>query len=177
LVRLRGRLDVEATIAGGAAPFDTAYAERDLGRNGVRRLVVRETISLSAAALAGDIDILQVRSIRNVVTLAVFIDSEDKTIGLFSPVGGVAAKQIKVSTGVPLDENGLSSRRLVLSLEVGKSVSLSVDGVRRLRLTRLDSPFTRIPRWVRSGITAYESELVPDPVTVHHRRASMVAKR
>jgi O-antigen ligase/polysaccharide polymerase Wzy-like membrane protein len=161
--------DVVAEVPATVPSRNTAYAELPgPDQPGSFRLTDHIRLPSGQPASSSHLAVLQVRDASAALLYEIFVDWRDRTIRVFSPPGGISAKQTSGSTGVELTSGG-PERSLAVDYVPGDHLEISVDGVSRLVLDHLEGATTGAPAVVRVGIVARSGSDPYDPIRITHR--------
>jgi RHS repeat-associated protein len=143
-----------ATVAQGADTSDTAYARRDFGGTaGWDGMVyLRTNISVpNGQAMSGDLFITELRDTQDRLALTVWLRTQDSTIRIDSPAGGLRGTAIAANTTIAVPNTGVS-RRLEIAALRNNSLTVRVDGTQRVSMTGFTGATTSNPRYLNAGI-------------------------
>jgi hypothetical protein len=177
LVTMR-KAGVQAAIAGGGDPLDTAYGLKDFGgEDGWAGATWARTLLGLAPdqVLTGDLTVFEMRDVTDQLVYQLNVSSEDGTLHLASPAGGLAGQAIDASTGVVVPNDG---RRLLVEVSALKndSVVILIDGVRTISLNGFSGATTGDMRYLRAGIERYAAAATDEPVRAYQVAVGVSAK-
>ena len=147
---------VTAAIGGGLDTVDTAYARRRLGGadGWSGRVFLRDSFRMpKGQTLAGNLSVLQMRASDGALVYELYV-APDRTLRLFSPARGLAARSLNVTTGVSVADG--RAHRIEVSAAVDRSVEVRVDGRDRVSAPGLSGAPMRTLRYLRVGIDHYD---------------------
>jgi hypothetical protein len=157
---------IAASIGGGLDDVDTAYKTEDAAPGG-GRLFVRDELGLAQGQrLSGNLAVAGARDAGGDQVYELYA-APDRSLHLWSPPGGLRATQINLPCGVTVPNDG-SRIRVEVSALANSSVTVRVDDVDRLTVSRLAGATTGTQTAAWAGIDHYDSAAAVESVTAYH---------